>query len=307
MASIITIFFKNNGNILGRMLMAEDKMFCELVENFSKDFALKKEDEANFFLDSKEIKSSSKKALKELGIKGNSIIDVKTKTPINNPFISQPLMEMNPNPIMGMNPNSLMGMNPNPFMGMNPNPIIGMNPNPFMGMNPYPFMGMNHFNNMYNKDKNIQIIFAYYLGNVITLQANIDTSFSELSKRFCKEAGIQDNNLVYNSDFGDILPTDNRSLSQLYIHNNSLIFVSFNIIIIFCHHGKHTLVQTTKETKFSDLCEIFLNITGIQDEDPVYIYHANKIESTDCRTLAELKMDHQSKIDVIFCSEVIGA
>ena len=307
MASIITIFFRNNGNILGRMLMAEDKMFCELVENFSKDFALKKEDEANFFLDSKEIKSSSKKALNELGIKGNSIIDVKTKTPINNPFISQPLMEMNPNPFIGMNPNPIMGMNPNSLLGINPNPIMGMNPNSLMGMNPYPFMGMNHFNNMYNKDKNIQIIFAYYLGNVITLQANIDTSFSELSKRFCKEAGIQDNNLVYNSDFGDILPTDNRSLSQLYIHNNSLIFVSFNIIIIFCHHGKHTLVQTTKETKFSDLCEIFLNITGIQDEDPVYIYNANKIESTDCRTLAELKIDHQSKIDVIFCSEVIGA
>ena len=30
--------------------MPEDIMFCELVENFSKNFALKKEDEATFFL-----------------------------------------------------------------------------------------------------------------------------------------------------------------------------------------------------------------------------------------------------------------
>ena len=181
-----------------------------------------------------------------------------------------------------------------------------MDSNPLIGMNPNPFMGMNDINNMYSMDENIQIIFNYH-GNVITLQANIETSFSELSKRFCKEAGIQDNNLLYSLENGEILPTDNRSLRQLYIHNNALIFVLHNIAIIFCHHGKYTSVQTTRETKFSDLSELFLNITGIREGVPVYLHNSHKIESTDCRTLAELKMDNQSKIEVIFSSEVIGA
>jgi hypothetical protein len=229
----------------------------------------------------------------------------------NNSFMGMNpnfFMGMNPNFFMGMNNNSFMGMNPNFFMGMNPNFFMGMNPNSFMGMNPFPLRGMNNINNMNSMDENIQIIFNYS-GNTITLQENIGNSFSELSKKFCKEAGIQDNNLKYFLDNREILPSDNRSLSQLYLHNKSLIFVSLilNITIIFNHQGKLILVQTTKETKFSELSELFLNLTGIQERDPVYILNSQKLESTDCRTLAELKIHHHTKIDVIFPSEVIGA
>jgi hypothetical protein len=290
MSSGFMISFNNNGDNIGYMYVAEDMKFCELVENLSKYFALKKEDETTFYFDSKEIKSSSEKKLKELGIKSNSIIEVKTKIPINN----------------SLNNNSSMGMNPNSFMGMNNNSFMGMNPNSFMGMNPFPLMGMNNINNMHNMDENIQIIFNYS-GNVITLQANIGSPFSELSKRFCKEAGIQDNNLVYSSDNGDILPSDNRSLNQLYLHNNSLIFVSLNIIIIFNNQGKPTLVQATNETRFSDLCKLYVNITGIQGEDPVFLLHSHKLESNDCRTLTELKIRNQERIEVIFPNEVIAA
>ena len=300
------ISFNNNGDNIGNMYVVEDMKFCELVENFSKYFALKKEDETTFYFDSKEIKSSSEKKLKELGIKSNSIIEVKTKTPKNNSLNNNSSMGMNPNFFMGMNPNFFMGMNPNSFMGMNNNSFMGMNPNSFMGMNPFPLMGMNNINNMHNMDENIQIIFNYS-GNVITLQANIGSPFSELSKRFCKEAGIQDNNLVYSSDNGDILPSDNRSLNQLYLHNNSLIFVSLNIIIIFNNQGKSTLVQATNETRFSDLCKLYVNITGIQGEDPVFLFHSHKLESNDCRTLTELKIRNQERIEVIFPNEVIAA
>ena len=155
-------------------------------------------------------------------------------------------------------------------------------------------------------DENIQIAFNYS-DKIITLHANIETPFSELSKRFCKEIGILDNNLIYLFDNREILPTNNRSLSQLNIHNNSLIIASLNISIIFFCEGKLTVFRTIKETKFSDLSELFLNITGLKERDPVYFHNSKKIDSTDCRTLAELKIGHQSKIDVVFSGEVIAA
>jgi len=84
-SSDFDIIFFVNGVLKGSMHVVENMLFCEVVYHFCKNFSLK-ENEASFFFNSKEIKSDSTKKLRKLRIKYMSIIDVKTKTPINNPF-----------------------------------------------------------------------------------------------------------------------------------------------------------------------------------------------------------------------------
>ena len=84
-SSIFVIMFFVNGVSACGMHVVENMLFCEVVYQFCKNFSLK-ENEASFFFNSKQIKSDSTKKLRKLGIKNMSTIEVKTKTPINNPF-----------------------------------------------------------------------------------------------------------------------------------------------------------------------------------------------------------------------------
>ena len=76
--------------------------------------------------------------------------------------------------------------------------------------------------NMNNADENIEIIFNYGFNKII-LQENKNTSFSDLSKRFCSQAGIQNKVPTYYLGSLKIESTNNQTLSQLNIHNNSEI------------------------------------------------------------------------------------
>jgi hypothetical protein len=195
------------------MHVVENMLFCEVVYHFCKNFSLK-ENEASFFFNSKEIKSDSTKKLRKLGIKNMSTIDVKTKTPINYPF----------------------------------NYNYGR-----MGMNSYSYMGLQNYKNM-----------------------NID----------------------------------NQTLSRSNIHNNSEISVLKEneeyLNVVFSFEGKLINVQATKDTKFSELSKKFCNIVGYEHRHPKYIFKSYIILPTDNRTLAELNISNQSKIDVFFESEIIG-
>ena len=48
-------------------------------------------------------------------------------------------------------------------------------------------------------------------------------------------------------------------------------------------------------------------ISGVQDKELVFLFNFQKMESTDNRTLAELKMHHLARIYVIFLEEVIDS
>ena len=190
--------FKVNENFEVRIPAIDNMMFAELTYIFGQKVGLKEEHQASFTFNFDPIKPDSMKMLKDLGIKENSIINVKTEKPLNykpENFIS-----------MGMNMN-----NPG-RMYMNPNMSNFGN----MGMNPFQNMGLQNFWNMNNgsMNENIQIVFNYK--NL--LQANINTPFSEISKRFCSQSGILNKEPIYYLGSRKIDSTDNQTLRQLNIN-----------------------------------------------------------------------------------------
>ena len=306
--------FKVNEKFEVRVPGEENMMFAELNYNFSEIVGLKEEHKASFEFNSQPIKPDSLRKLKEIGIKDNSIIKVKTEKPLDY----KPEQDMGSFHIpqnnfqdMGMN----MNMNPNMYFGN-----MSMNQN----MNNFGYMNMNpnmNFGNMYmNQNMNnfgfmnmIQIVFNYS-GNKTTLQANINTPFSELSRRFCSLAGITNKYPSYFLGSRQILSNDNQTLSELYIQNNSEISVLLSsdeneeyLNIRFNCQGKIIDVAATKNTKFCDLNERFLIKAGFSGREPAFIINSRKIESTEDRTLAELNINSRTRIEVVFVGEVIGA
>ena len=275
MSSCFTIMFNLNGNSSGNMFVKDDMMFCEVVKSFSKFIPLKEGDEAKFFFNSNEIKSDSSRKLKEIGITNMSIIEVKTKTPINNPNIQNS---------MGMNSFQPMG-----YMGMNN----------FMG-------GMN--------EEVININFNYS-GSFIPIQAKKNEPFSNISQKFCMKAGIRNNEFpTYFLGSRKINSNDNQTLSELHIHNYSEISVllssegkeEFMNIIFNCNENK-MVVQGTKNTKFSELSRKFCIKAGIKEDTTKYILRSKCIEFNDNSTLDQLGVCNNFRIDVILTTEIIGA
>ena len=269
----------------------ENMMFVELNYNFSEIVGLKEEHKASFEFNSQPIKPDSLRKLKEIGIKDNSIIKVKTEKPLDyKPEQDTGSFHIPQNNFqdMGMN----MNMNPNMYFGN-----MSMNQN----MNNFGFMNM------------IQIVFNYS-GNKTTLQANINTPFSELSRRFCSLAGITNKYPSYFLGSRQILSNDNQTLSELHIQNNSEISVLLSsneneeyLNIRFNCQGKIIDVAAKKNTKFCDLNERFLIKAGFSGREPTFLINSRRIDSTDHRTLAELNINSRTRIEVVFTSEVIGA
>ena len=96
---------------------------------------------------------------------------------------------------------------------------------------------------------------------------------------------------------------DNQILSQLNIHNNSEISVLkeneeyFNVV--FEYIGRIFNIQTTKDTKFSELSKKFCNKAGYEDRYLGYLVNSHMILPTDNRTLAELNINSNKRIVVI--------
>jgi len=303
MSSIFSVAFNINGNFFNNMIVTENMIFDELVKNFYRYVSLEKENEARFFFNSNEIKSDSKKNLKELGIQNMSVIEVKTKTPIKNQNMG---MNYQPMGNMGMNsfqPMGNMGMNsfqPMGNMGMNPMANFGMSPMGYIGMNlDEEFININ-FNNS---------------GRIIQIKAKKNDIFSNISRKFCEKAALRYNEFPnYFLGSRKIDSKDNQTLSQLHIHNNSEISVLLSsdnkeefLHIIFSSQGKFISLQESSKTRFCDLSKKYCLKAGIQDKTLVFLLRSRKIESNDTRTLAELEIKDQSKIEVVFTTEVIGA
>jgi hypothetical protein len=75
--------FKVNEKFEVRVPGEENMMFAELNYNFSEIVGLKEEHKASFEFNSQPIKPDSLRKLKEIGIKDNSIIKVKTEKPLD--------------------------------------------------------------------------------------------------------------------------------------------------------------------------------------------------------------------------------
>ena len=56
-----------------------------------------------------------------------------------------------------------------------------------------------------------------------------------------------------------------------------------------------------------DAAKSFCNKGGYENKDPAFLINSKRIESTETKTLKELNINNQARIDVVFTSEVIGA
>ena len=56
-----------------------------------------------------------------------------------------------------------------------------------------------------------------------------------------------------------------------------------------------------------DVAKSFCNKGGYENKDPALLINSKRIESTKTKTLRELNINNQARIDVVFTSEVIGA
>jgi len=77
--------------------------------------------------------------------------------------------------------------------------------------------------------------------------------------------------------------------------------------IIFTLAGKYITIQATKNSKFSELSEKLSIKLDVKDKAPTFLLNSRRIEANDSRTVSQLNLQNNAKIEVVLTSEVIGA
>ena len=282
------IMFKLNGNNFGNMCVNEKMMFIEVVENFNKYAQLKPENEATFSFNSKPIKPESSRTLKDLDIKENSIIEVTAKNiPINNAQNNQ----MNNNfPSMGT---FQQGYQMSPQAGGMAQGMGGMAQGMggmYQGMGGmYPAMG-----GMYPAMGGM----AQGMGGMAQGMGGMAQGMGGMAQGMGGMAQGMGGNATNTTG------TSTNSSGTAGKTDNIGDDINWNII--FQGNGKIINVQATKDLKFSELATRFKN-KAATNEVPTFFLNSFKIEENETRTLSQLGLHNQSKIDVVFQNSVIGA
>ena len=275
------IMFKLNGNNFGNMCVNEKMMFIEVVQNFNKCAQLKPENEATFSFNSNKIKPESSRTLKDLDIKENSIIEVTAKNiPINNAQNNQ----MNNNfPSMGT---FQQGYQMSPQAGGMAQGMGGM----YQGMGGmYPAMG-----GMYPAMGGM----AQGMGGMAQGMGGMAQGMGGMAQGMGGMAQGMGGNATNTTG------TSTNSSGTAGKTDNIGDDINWNII--FQGNGKIINVQATKDLKFSELATRFKN-KAATNEVPTFFLNSFKIEENETRTLSQLGLHNQSKIDVVFQNSVIGA
>ena len=77
--------------------------------------------------------------------------------------------------------------------------------------------------------------------------------------------------------------------------------------IIFTMAGKYITIQATRNSKFSELAEKLFIKLDVKDKVPTFLLNSRRIEANDSRTVSQLNLQNNAKIEVVLTSEVIGA
>ena len=289
------IYFKLNGNNYGNMWVNEKMLFYEVTLNFSNYAQLKPENDAIFNFNSQAVKSDSSRTLKDIGIKENSIIEVTAKNisnnnaqnnQMNNNFPSmgtfQQVYQMNPQ-VGGMYQG--MGGMAQGMGGMYPS-MGGMYPS-MGGM--YPSMG-----GMYQGMGGM----AQGMGGMAQGTGGMTQGMGGMAQGMGGMAQGTGGNTTNTTGTPTNIPGTAGKTEN--------IGDDINWNIIFQGNGKIINVQATKDLKFSDLATRFKN-KAATNEVPAFFLNSFKLDENDQRTLAQLGLHNQSKIDVVFTNSVIGA
>jgi len=233
--------FYNGRNFIGNVKANKNMEFKELINIFLKNNGFSEYHKAIFSLHSKKINRNSVKQLKELGIKANSVIEVKKQNLVNDSNITENIenLQKPQNNNMSMDMNVINNKYPNMALNMDYNPIKYLN----LFMMNYGFMNMGpnmqNYGNMFmnQKDYNnqnsdctkdytnyINIIFNYR-GKMYTIQGLKNNKFCEIITEFYKKADLQNSSLMFISNGRMISNDDTETLEKLRILDHSKIEV----------------------------------------------------------------------------------
>jgi len=335
------VSFLANGNPSGSMCVCENMTFAQLATSFCNNMGLKEDNKPTFSFNSIDIASESNQTLKELGIIPMCVIQVKTPKPFNTPAMNANFNNAGNNGNFQMNNNQMymgnFGMNQGYYGNMNPGYYGNMNQAYYGNMNNQfmNFQNMNMGQNTNNQNMNMNMgqnvnnqnannsggdflnITFTYKGSPIQIQSTSNVRFCDLyTNKFIVKAGNPQTPPSFYINNEKIDSTETKTLRELNICNQAIIQASdegkdnnsggFINIIFNCPRKKFT-IQSTQDTKMCDLSASFCNKAGFVGQDLTYIVNSRKIDSTEKKTLRELGIVNQSKIEVVLTAEVIGA
>ena len=85
------------------------------------------------------------------------------------------------------------------------------------------------------------------------------------------------------------------------------IAVDENLNICFSASGRIVNVQATRNMTFSELSKKFCVKADEKEKVPSFLLNSSMIDANDKRTLAELRIQNNQRIEVVFTSDVVGA
>ena len=177
-------------------------------------------------------------------------------------------------------------------------------------------------------------------GSPLFMQANSDDLFAEVVMRYLQKLGLNEvGNLKFFFNSKQLSLTDGKALNEHQMYNNATIqvttglppqmnnfaqqnpqggFVGFNpsggnmgsgqMNIVFVISGRKIMVQGQPTTKFCELAQRFSTKADLKTTDiPKYILNSMQVAPNDQRSLSQLKLRDQSRIEVFLEQEVIGA
>ena len=153
-------------------------------------------------------------------------------------------------------------------------------------------------------------------GQRINIQTTDNVMFAEIAMKYCTKIGIDAGQLEFFLNSKKLSLNSPKLLNELNINNGTVIKVVGNgnknevkyINVVFAVIGRSIILQGQTNQKFSDLAKKFCVKADVKDTDqPIFILNSQKIGPNDSRTLGELNLRDQSRIEVTLSKDVIGA
>ena len=170
-------------------------------------------------------------------------------------------------------------------------------------------------------------------GQPFFFQVKPNDMFAEIALQFLTNLNIQDPNIKFYYNGKKISLEDGKSFSENQINNGAIIEVTSGnpqiagnfppqnpipqvpqypqnnqLNINFIISGRRIVVQGQPTSKFCELVQKFKTKAALEPNSiPKFIYNSMQIVPTDVRTLSQIKLRDQSRIEVFIEQEVIGA
>ena len=153
-------------------------------------------------------------------------------------------------------------------------------------------------------------------GQRINIQTTDNVMFAEIAMKYCTKIGIDAGQLEFFLNSKKLSLNSPKLLNELNINNGTVIKVVGNgnqnevkyINVVFAVIGRSIILQGQTNQKFSDLAKKFCVKADVKDTDqPIFILNSQKIGPNDSRTLGELNLRDQARIEVTLLKDVIGA